>query len=169
MRSLTAGEARRGEGVKVKLRRNASISYFLGRGGGGVLLLHGEHLALIQPKHPNWGTISGDTQQRWPPASLHARKLWPIVMRELFVFGPKLSWNSIGGQHLSTWEELPLKAWMTCHTKLYCRTKLQTPVVVTIDLSRATGPLLWHHLRLITGLIFLTRTFESIIITSSSS
>ena len=57
MRSLTAGEARRGEGVKVKLRRNASISYFLGRGGGGVLLLHGEHLVLIQPKHPNWGTI----------------------------------------------------------------------------------------------------------------
>ena len=95
MRSLTAGEARRGEGVKVKLRRNASISYFLGRGGGGVLLLHGEQLGLIQPKHPNRGTISGDTQQRWPPASLHARKLWPIVMRELFVFGPKLSWNSI--------------------------------------------------------------------------
>ena len=63
MRSLTAGEARQGEGVKVKLRRNASISYFLGR--GGVLLLHGEHLVLIQPKHPNWGTtIPGDTQQR---------------------------------------------------------------------------------------------------------
>ena len=58
MRSLTADEARRGEGVKVKLRRNASISYFLGRGGGGVpLLLHGEQLGLIQPKHPNWGTI----------------------------------------------------------------------------------------------------------------
>ena len=63
MRSLTGGEARRGEGVKVKLRRNASTSYFLGRGGGGVLLLHGEHLVLIQPKHPNWGIISGDTQQ----------------------------------------------------------------------------------------------------------
>ena len=47
---------RRGEGVKVKLRRNASISYFLGR-GGVLLLLHGEQLALIQPKHPNWGTI----------------------------------------------------------------------------------------------------------------
>ena len=71
MRSLNAGEVRRGEGVKVKLRRNASISYFLVR-GGVLLLLHGEQLGLIQPKHPNWGTIqyletSGDHGRLFMP------------------------------------------------------------------------------------------------------
>ena len=82
MRSLNAGEARRGEGVKVKLRRNASISYFLGR-GGVLLLLHGEQLGLIQPKHPNWGTI-----QYLETSGDHGRLFMPLKC-QLLVFGPK--------------------------------------------------------------------------------